>query len=93
MAASRKSSKKASMKISLPLWIIIILLLLGTGYAAGIEAGYIDEPAVIASEENNVTPNKADIEVHYIDVGQGDCELILAGDTSVLIDACDTKEG
>jgi competence protein ComEC len=93
MAASRKSSKKASMKISLPLWIIIILLLLGTGYAAGIEAGYIDEPAVIASEENNVTPNKADIEVHYIDVGQGDCELILAGDTSVLIDAGETEYG
>jgi beta-lactamase superfamily II metal-dependent hydrolase len=93
MAASRKSSKKTPMKISLSLWIIIILLLTGIGYAAGIEAGYIDEPAVTASKEGTITPDQADIKVHYIDVGQGDCELILAGDTSVLIDAGEAEYG
>lgn len=91
MAASKKA-KKTQMKISVPLWIIIILLLTGTGYAAGIESGYIDEPALSASQEV-ISSDKADIEVHYIDVGQGDCELILAGDTSVLIDAGEAEYG
>ena len=33
-----------------------------------------------------VTTADGEIAVHYIDVGQGDCELIVAGDTRVLID-------
>lgn len=34
-----------------------------------------------------VTVAEGEIAVHYIDVGQGDCELIVAGDTRVLIDS------
>lgn len=43
----------------------------------------------LLSGEHHSTVSVADgeIAVHFIDVGQGDCELIVAGDTRVLIDS------
>lgn len=38
-----------------------------------------------------VTAADGEIAVHYLDVGQGDCELIVAGDTRVLIDSGESE--
>ena len=41
----------------------------------------------------NVSQSGSDMEVHFIDVGQGDSTLIKAGDHAMLIDAGDNSEG
>lgn len=42
--------------------------------------------AALDGRKNVVSTADGEIAVHYIDVGQGDCQLIVAGDTRVLID-------
>ena len=44
-------------------------------------------------EENEVTYNAERLEVHYIDVGEGDSALITCGDDAMLIDAGDPTMG
>ncbi len=43
--------------------------------------------AAFDGRKNTVSPADGEIAVHYIDVGQGDCQLIVAGKTRVLIDS------
>ncbi len=43
--------------------------------------------AFLSGRNNVVSTADGEIAVHYIDVGQGDCQLIVAGDTRVLIDS------
>ena len=38
-------------------------------------------------------PSENDLTVHFIDVGQGDCELIQKGDSGILIDAGEAENG
>lgn len=42
--------------------------------------------AMLTGRNTTVTTADGEVSVHYIDVEQGDCELIVAGDTRVLID-------
>lgn len=42
---------------------------------------------------NKSTEVSGEAEVHFIDVGQGDCSLILSGDTAVLIDTGESENG
>lgn len=43
--------------------------------------------AALDGKTNIVSVAEGEISVHYIDVGQGDCQLIVAGNTRVLIDS------
>lgn len=42
---------------------------------------------------NVILTNKEGLTVHFIDVGQGDCSLIVQGDNTMLIDAGENSEG
>ena len=63
----------------------MILLFVGAFfYGAYLEKGAKDEPAAVV---NNFIEKDADLQIRYIDVGQGDCELISYGGKNVLIDS------
>lgn len=46
-----------------------------------------------AAAAGKLSQNNSDMEVHFIDVGQGDSTLIKVGDHAMLIDAGDNSEG
>lgn len=95
-AAKRKIKKKTSQStkktLNLSPAIITILLIIFSGifYAAYLETGDIETPEAVT--ENFITKD-ANLEVHYIDVGQGDCSLIIFGDTTILVDAGEKEMG
>lgn len=60
-------------------WVFIVFLI-GL-FALGTEMKPAVQPALTADEES-----RADTEIHFIDVGQGDAALIISGESSVLID-------
>lgn len=63
----------------------MVLLFVGAFvYGAYLEKGAKDEPAAVV---NNFIEKDADLQIHYIDVGQGDCELISYRGKNVLIDS------
>lgn len=71
-----------------------IVLLCGLVLLGG-ELGVIDLPPVnkVLEELHGLAPaEEADFSVHYIDVGQGDCELILDHGKVMLIDAGEADE-
>lgn len=43
--------------------------------------------AVLNGKNSVIHTSDGEVAVHYIDVGQGDCQLIVAGDTRILIDS------
>ncbi len=96
MATRKKSgrktaAKKTPLKLSLPLWILVLLILTGVGYAASMELGYVKQPEINAMAQDKEI--NADVTVHYIDVGQGDCCLITAGNYNILVDAGESECG
>lgn len=69
---------------------IIIILLLSAGMSLGWH--YFNGDFGDKFNNNNLFIND-DVSIHYIDVGQGDCELILDHGKSVLIDAGEVDRG
>lgn len=49
--------------------------------------------AEIFGESDSISISDAELSVHFIDVEQGDCTLILTEDSAVLIDAGEAKQG
>ena len=98
MAAGKKSSGRKTAKryaqtagtLGISPVLLVILVILGVGflYSAHLEFGdnNIPETAV-----NNFIAKDADLEIHFIDVGQGDCSLIIWEDNAMLID-CGERE-
>ena len=78
MAAKRKN--KAAVSLTSLLAALVILGVSWIGYQF-----FGDDPKPI-------TPG-TDVSVHFIDVGQGDCELIRVGDQSILIAAGENAKG
>ncbi len=81
--AKRKNNKKSA------LFPVIIILIIAAVYAAnrfGIFDKLKDESSATAGTDGELT-------VHFIDVGQGDCSLILSGDTAILIDTGEKENG
>jgi len=65
-------------------------LIIGFGYGSYLENGNIETPPAVT--ENFITKD-ADLSIHYIDVGQGDCSLVIFGETTILIDAGEKEMG
>ncbi len=92
----RKTSKKTSqsaqktLNLSPSIFLILLILLAGFIYAIYLENGDIETPSAVT--ENFITKD-ADLEIHFIDVGQGDSSLIIFGDTTILVDAGEKEMG
>ena len=72
------------------IFIALLLALFMTGCSTD------DSVAVSGSGEQaagKISQSDSDMEVHFIDVGQGDSTLIKVGDHAMLIDAGDNSEG
>ena len=83
------TAKKSKARV--PAIAAVIVALIAGLVTLGGELGLIDTPAVNAVLEalHEIVPteNESDFSVHCIDVGQGDCELILDHGKVMLIDA------
>lgn len=74
-------------------WAIVIAALIAIGIYAANRFELFEEKtwkSLFDSESNSA---EADLEVHFIDVGQGDCSLILSEDKAILIDTGEKENG
>ena len=90
MAKRRTKFRPQKAIKSLPALAAIMLLALGIFFSVLDSKGiltydYIKQTFGLAKRA--ATLQNGDVAVHFIDVGQGDCELIVSGSCSVLIDA------
>lgn len=91
MAQRKKSnsrSKTQSLGMSPALTFILIILAAVFLYSAYLELGADNVPDAAV---NSFIDKDADLEIHFIDVGQGDCSLIKWEETAMLID-CGERE-
>lgn len=77
---TKRQAKKAGKKLGRKIIIIVILAVIA--FIGGFINGWRNEDKTVSSSEID-----AKYSYHFIDVGQGDCTLILGEEASVLIDA------
>ena len=81
MAKIRKSSAKVKKLVTA---IVILLIAAGSfGWSYFMQTPSVETPSDGAE--------KQELEVYFINVGQGDCSLLLSGDSSVLIDGGESE--
>lgn len=89
MAQRKRTAKKtATLGMSPVLTFILIILAAIFFYSAYLELGTDNVPDAAV---NSFIDKDADLEIHFIDVGQGDCSLIMWEGASMLID-CGERE-
>ena len=84
--SAAKKTAKAAQSLGISPVLLVLLLLIGVTfvYSGYLELGSDDVPKAAAQ---SFISKDADLEIHYIDVGQGDCSLILWEGASMLIDS------
>lgn len=97
----RRKTKQAAKKVAwqfqwrwgvtLPVFLLLLVFASAFAYGAYLESGGNEKEPQIVTE--NFINLDADLSVHYIDVGQGDCSLVVYGDNTVLIDAGERDYG
>ncbi|MGN0585781.1 MAG: hypothetical protein ACI4JF_00725, partial [Oscillospiraceae bacterium] len=76
---------------SLPVVLILLVFAAAFIYGGYLEKGVPEEqPQQVIT---NFIEKDAELAVHYIDVGQGDCSLAVYGDKTVLIDSGEKEYG
>lgn len=84
--AKRKNNIKKSIFI-----ILLILIAVGIGFAY--KNGFLNINKIKSVFNKSEVSVSGELEVHFIDVGQGDCSLIVSGDTAILIDTGEKENG
>lgn len=89
MAQRKRTAKKTETSGISPV-LLFLLILMGAAFcfSSYLEFGDTEVPT---SAVNSFIDKDADLEIHYIDVGQGDCSLIKWEGAAVLID-CGERE-
>ncbi len=88
--SAAKKTVKAAESLGISPVLIFLLMLVGVTfvYSSYLELGSDDVPKAAAQ---SFISKDADLEIHYIDVGQGDCSLILWEGASMLIDSGESQ--
>ena len=79
----KKASKRKKRR---RFWHVVVTVIIALLYAA-----LADNDAVPVILQQ--TTQAGSMEVHFIDVGQGDCTLVKCGDSAMLIDTGDDSQG
>ena len=85
-----RASAKAAQGLGISPVLLFLLILMGAAFCFSLYLEFGDTE-VPASAVNSFIDKDADLEIHYIDVGQGDCSLIKWEGAAVLID-CGERE-
>lgn len=88
--STAKKTVKAARSLGISPALMFLLILLGTAfvYSSYLEFGSKEVPKAAV---DSFISKDADLEIHYIDVGQGDCSLILWEGASMLIDSGESQ--
>lgn len=92
----KKQKEKILIKLlkAMPLCVAVMAVCVLVCTAVLIEGGYIDFPDSYQSDISGSVPEEAEkFAVYFIDVGQGDCTLIRADNSAILIDAGEGEYG
>lgn len=88
--SAAKKTVKAAERLGISPVLVFLLMLVGVTfvYSGYLELGSDDVPK--AAAESFISKD-ADLAIHYIDVGQGDCSLIMWEGASMLIDSGESQ--